>query len=120
MATEYILLLQDHDDPTRFTLRDVVEVEHGPTQAVRAHVDAHGDGSNVNGDMDVYIAVPVRNWSVVPRRVTVPAPRVTVEEADSRQFLTQAMQSVVANAAPVEVVEEAEALHELMTEEEVE
>lgn len=94
MATEYVLLLQDHDDPTRFTLRDVVEVEHGPTQAVRLHAEERegATGSSPeDGDRDAYIAVPVRNWSVVTRSVTVPAPRVATDEVDSREFLSAAL-----------------------------
>ena len=89
MATEYVLLLQDADDGTVFHLRDVVEADNGPPQAVRRHTENDPDGRD--GDEDVYVAVPSRNWSVVPRRVSVPAPRVTIEERDAAAFIREAL-----------------------------
>lgn len=81
MATRYVLLEQ-HDD--EFAFVDVVEAEHGPAQAVRLYTEDHP--ADDEGEQ-LYVAVPVRNWNVVPRRVFIPAPRVEVGEIDADEWL---------------------------------
>jgi|SRR6187551_3975380 len=101
MATRYVVLLQDPETETDFTFRDIVEADHGPEQAVRRYTEELSTRQqDVNGDMDLYIAVPVSNWNVVPRRVTIPAPRVEVAKLDADAWLAGLPTNVMAAETP--------------------
>ena len=105
MATRYVVLLQDPEDETEFVFRDIVEADHGPEQAVRRYTEELSrrarTQSDANGDVDLYIAVPVSNWNVVPRRVTIPAPRIEVAKLDADVWLA-GLPTNVMSAEPVE------------------
>lgn len=78
MATEYVVLMQDADDPEVFRFAGTVEVDYGPEQVVRS-MSSETAATVEDGD-DTYICVPVRNWNVVSRHVEVPPPVVRVTQ----------------------------------------
>ena len=81
MATKYVLLErgQHPDGGEWFRFVDTIEVDHGPEQAVRRFTE---DQPAEDGADNLYLVIPQRNWNVVHRRVTIPAPRVEVDMID--------------------------------------
>lgn len=82
MATRYVLLEQHGSS---FLFHGVVEAEHGPTQAVRRYSE---NLPATEPTEQTFVAIPVRNFNVVPRHVVVAAPRVEVGEVDADQWLS--------------------------------